>query len=176
MAEKSWAELAVLASILLSKARRPGLRLPLDLERLAIARGCDYYERDLGLRVPPLGEVPFSNAELAIALLVPALQPTAREIRLAAALLGARDIEVNAVAALAVQEDCTAIVRHIAGCGNRFEPRNPFWASLLARLPEVSVDPDRLPHPTRFVEMTGIDRGKVGVVTQWIRPRIPRTA
>ena len=35
-------------SRLLHKARSLHLQLPLDLERLAINRGCDYYERDLG--------------------------------------------------------------------------------------------------------------------------------
>jgi len=37
----------------------------------------------------------------------------------------------------------------------------------------MKIDADRLPHPTRFVEMTGIDRGKVGVFMRWIRPRRP---
>ena len=159
-----------IASPLLDKVRRLGLSLPLDLERLAVMRGCDYYDRDLGPRLPPLGEVPLSNTELAIALIVPSLPPAAREIRLAAALLGTRDVRADEVAALAVQENCAEVVRHIALCGRRFEPENSFWQTLLTRLPNVEADADRLPHPTRFVEMTGIDRGKVGVFTRWIRP------
>jgi hypothetical protein len=161
---------------LTDKARRLGLSLPLDLERLAVMRGCDYYERDLGPRVPPLGDVPLSNAELAIALIVPALRPTAREIRLAGALLGAPDVRAEEAAALAVRENCAGVVRHIAVCGRRFEPENSFWQSLLARLPDVKIDAERMPHPTRFVEMTGIDRGRVGVLTRWIRPRQPVAA
>jgi hypothetical protein len=166
----------VFGSRLLEKALRLGLELPLDLERLAVARGCDYYERDLSPRVPPLRDVPLSNAELAISLIVPSLPPTAREIRLAAALLGAPDVQADEAATLAVQENCADVVRHIALCGSRFEPDNPFWPTLLARLPNVKVDTDRLPHPTRFVEMTGIDRGKVGRFTRWIRPRRPVAA
>lgn len=158
-------------SRLLAKIRALRLQPPLDLERLAIARGCDYYSRDLAPRTPPLPEIPLSNAELAIALIVPSLQPTAREIRLAAALLGTPGLPPEEVANLAVEENCAGIVRHIATCGHRFEPENPFWASLLDRLPLVKVDADRLPHSTRFVEMTGIDRGKVGMSTRWIRPR-----
>jgi len=77
------------ASRLADKVQRLGLSLPLDLERLAVMRGCDYYDRDLGPRIPPLGEVPLSNAELAIALIVSSFRSSAREIRLAAALLGA---------------------------------------------------------------------------------------
>jgi hypothetical protein len=159
------------ASPLLEKVRRLGLSVPLDLERLAVMRGCDYYDRDFGADLPPLGGVPLSNTELAIALIVPSLHPTAREIRLAAAVLGAPDVPADEVAALAVRENCAEIVRHIALCGRRFEPGNSFWQTLLARLPNLNVDVGRLPHPTRFVEMTGIDRGKVGVFTRWIRPR-----
>ncbi len=158
-------------SSLLEKARRLGLSLPLDLERLALQRGCDYYQRDLSPRIPPLGEVPLSNAELAIALMAPSLRPTAREIRLAAALLGAPDVPPNEVAGLAVEEDCAEVVRYIAHCGYKFEPLNSFWQKLLDLLPDVSIDATKFPHPTRFVEMTGIDRGKVGLATRWIRPR-----
>jgi hypothetical protein len=163
-------------SALLQKARRLGLQLPLDLERLALLRGCDYYQRELPPRVSPLGDVPLSNAELAMALLVPSLSPSAREIRLAAALLAAPGVPAEEVVALAIREGCDDVVRHIASCGQRYEPDNSFWSSLLARLPEVEVDADRLPHPTRFVEMTGLDRGKVGVFTRWIRPRRPVAA
>ena len=160
-------------SALLDKARRLGLSLPLDLERLALARGCYYYERDLPPRIPPLGDIPLSNAELAIALIAPDLQPSVREIRLAAALLGAVDVQADQVATLAQEERCQDVVRHIALCGHRFEPANSFLRTLLDLLPDVKIDADRLPHPTRFVEMTGIDREKVGVFTRWIRPRQP---
>jgi len=134
-------------------------------------RGCDYYDRDLGPQSTPIGEVPLSNTELAIALVLPLLRPTAREIRLAAALLGAPEVRAEEVAALASRENCAEVVRHIAQCGRQFEPENVFWQELLARLPNIKIDADRWPHPTRFVEMTGIDRGKVGVSTRWIRPR-----
>jgi hypothetical protein len=164
------------ASPLLDKARGLGLSLPLDLERLAIARGCYYYERDLPPRVPSLGVVPLSNGEIAIALIAPSLHPSTREIRLAAALLAAADVRADEVATLAKQENCADVVCHIALCGRRFEPENSFWQTLLDLLPNVKIDTDRLPHPTRFVEMTGIDRGKVGVFTRWIRPRQPLAA
>jgi hypothetical protein len=165
-----------IASPLLDKARRLGLSLPLDLERLAVMRGCDYYDRDLGPHLPALAEFPLSNTELAIALIVPSLHPAARKIRLAAALLGALDVKADEAAALAVQENCAEVVRHIALCGRRFEPENSFWQTLLTLLPNLKIDADKWPHPTRFVEMTGIDRGKVGVFTRWIRPRPPVAA
>jgi len=158
-------------SRILGKARELGLSVPLDLERLAIARGCGYYERDLGPLARTVEGDPLSNAELAIALVAPSLQPTARQIRLAAALLGAADESAVDVATLAVDENCVGVVRYIASCGSRFEPRNPFWTDLLNALPETEIDRDHLPHPTRFVEMTGIDRGKVGTSTRWVRAR-----
>ncbi len=163
-------------SRLLDKLRRLGLSLPLDLERLAVRRGCDYYEREFDARLPPLHEVPLSNSELVIALLLPSLCPSARGIRLAAAMLGAQDVQPEEVAGLAVQENCADVVRHIALCGRRFESENIFWETLLSRLPNIKIDADRFPHPSRFVEMTGIDRGKVGVFTRWIRPRRPVAA
>lgn len=138
-----------------------------------MARGCDYYGRGVASGLAPLGEVPISTTELAIALILPGLHPAAREIRLAAALLGAIDVDADEAAALAVREKCAEIVGHIALCGRWFEPENLFWQSLFNQLPEVRIDTDRLPHPTRFVEMTGIDRGKVGLFTRWTRPRQP---
>lgn len=164
-------ETPVGGSALLDRARGLGLLLPLDLERLAIMRGCDYYDRALPARVPPLDEVPLTNAELAVALVSPSLQPSAREIRLAAALLGAPGVDAEGVSLLAVREGCDSIVRYVATCGRRFEPNNSFWQKLLDSLPESSVSSETWPHPTRFVEMTGIDRGKVGLFTRWIRPR-----
>ena len=158
-------------SPVLDRARGLGLSVPLDLERLAIARGCEYYERQLDLRHSPLDEVPLSNAELAVALINPSLNPQAREIRLAAALLGAVKDSAADVAALAQEEKCVEVVRYIASCGHHFEPGNAFWRALLDSLPDLRIDVEHLPHPTRFVEMTGIDRGKVGVFTRWIRAR-----
>jgi hypothetical protein len=162
---------AVRESRLLKRAVALGLQLPLDLERIAIERGCDYYQREIGPRAVPLGRVPISNAELAVALVSPFLYPTLREIRLAAAVLGAQDVQSEEVAMLAVQEQCAGLIRYIAVCGHGYEPENPLWNSLLTLLPDSDSQPEVLPHPTRFVEMTGIDRGKIGVFTRWIRPR-----
>lgn len=51
------------------------------------------------------------------------------------------------------------------------EPVNPYWAKLLALLPESATPaPDVLPHITRFVAMTGITRRGRETVMQWIRP------
>src|SRR5437879_12805628 len=107
---------------MMDKVQRLGLSLPLDLERLAVMRGCDYYDRDLGPRIPPLGEVPLSNTELAIALIVPSLRPSAREIRLAAALLGAPDVRADDAATLAVHKNYDAVVLYLALAGRCLAP------------------------------------------------------
>src|SRR2546422_1877260 len=98
------AQVHAITSPLLEKALRLGLLLPIDLERLAIARGCSYYQRDLPPRVPSLGEIALSNSEIVVALVVPCLRPSAREIRLAAALLAAPDVRVEELVKLANQE------------------------------------------------------------------------
>ena len=60
----------------------------------------------------------------------------------------------------------------------KFEPENSFWTELLALLPVTPQPKDgALPHPTRFIEMTGFIPG-VGrkLVTQWERPRKKKAA
>jgi hypothetical protein len=157
-------------SPLLHKARRLGLG-PQELETLAIQRGCDYYDNGEAAPFPPVTREQFSNAELGIALLNPALRYDPQSLRLGAAMLGAADNRVEDIARLARFERAEAIVRYVAECGEKFEPENAFWADLLQMLP-VTAKPKSsvMPHPTRFVAMTGITRRGVGTVAQWIRP------
>jgi hypothetical protein len=163
-------------SPLLRKARRLGLDAE-ALERLAIERGCDYYDR--GEPSAPLGisTERFSDAELAIALLNPALRYDPRTLRLGAAMLSADGNSPEEIARLAVMERCEAVVRHICEAGRTFEPQNPFWTALLGLLPGTPPPkPSVVPHPTRFVAMTGITRRGVGTVVEWIRPAKPAQA
>ena len=157
-------------SPLLRKARRLGLEAE-GLERLAIQRGCTYYSQGEPQPAETTETEEFSNEELAIALLNLALRYHPQTLRLGAAMLGAEDNDPQLVAYLAKTERSERIVRYVAQAGLRFEPGNSFWKDLLNLLP-VAPEPDSavVPHPTRFVEMTGITRGKVGMVTQWIRP------
>jgi hypothetical protein len=154
--------------VLLTKARALGLRLPNDLQRLAVVRGCSYYVVEAGPL--PASTLPFTNAELAVALLSPALPPEPQDIRIAAAVLSSPDVGVASLVALAEGEGCAGLVRYIAECGRKYEPEIPFWQELLERLGDAEVPPGPLPHPTRFIEMTGMVRGKIGLFTHWIRP------
>lgn len=160
-------------SPLLHKARRLGLDAR-GLEQLAIRRGCDYYETGESAPAPVVTEAEFSNTELAVALLNPALRYHPQTLRLGAAMLGATGNRPEELARLAEWERCAATMRYIAESGSRFEPSNPFWNRLLDLLPKTPAPkPGVLPHPTRFVAMTGITREGVQTVVEWIRPAVP---
>jgi hypothetical protein len=173
-------------SALLMKARRLGLTTPVDLERLAVSRGLRYYDSHgdslKGEEAPtvPANEIDrkLSNEELAIALLAPSAPYSQQRLRMGAAMLAAEGNRLESIATLALRERCEAVVRHIALCGHEVEPENPFWDKLLDLLPASHFvpRPDALPHPTRFVAMTGITRNGVGNLRQWIRPRAPLTS
>ena len=76
------------------------------------------------------------------------------------------------VARLSVMERCVPIVRYITEAGARYEPTNGFWNRLLTLLPSASPVKDGvLPHPTRFVVMTGFTRNGPELVVEWQRPR-----
>jgi hypothetical protein len=163
-------------SPLLRKARRLGLG-PRELQILAIQRGCDYYHNGDPLPPLPVTVDQFSNAELAIALLNPALPYHPQTLRLGAAMLSADGNAPEEIVRMAEMERCEALVRYIAEAGRRFEPDNPFWPGLLQRLaPTPPLRPGVVPHPTRFVAMTGLTRRGVETVVQWIRPTFSEPA
>jgi hypothetical protein len=159
-------------SALLQKATRLGLHSPELLEGLGVARGCWHYRNPDVLFPPPVSESDFSNEELAVALLSPSLPYSAHTIRVGAAMLGAAGNDIGTLVQLAVPEQCTATIRYIAHAALRFEPDNAFWRQLLDRLPESPpIKEGVMPHPTRFVSMTGMTRAGMHPVTVWIRPR-----
>ncbi len=159
-------------SPLLKKAQRLGLHSAELLESLAVARGCWHYRSpDLGL-APEVSESDFSNEDLAAALLSPSLPYLAHTIRLGAAMLGATGNGIEFLARLAVAERCVIPMHYVAEAALHFEPDNLFWRGLLDHLPESLPVPDGvMPHPTRFVSMTGMTRGGVRPPPIWIRPR-----
>jgi len=162
------------------KARRIGLKQPEDLEKLAVRRGLRYYDSygDSTTVDSMVDEVPrttgnrsFSNEELSLALLSPAAPYSLQRLRMGAAMLAAEGNRPEHIARLARRERSEAIIWHIARCGLQTEPENPFWTSLLGNLPNIPPIPsDALPHLTRFVAMTGLNRTGKGSFMQWIRP------
>ncbi|MBI5384705.1 MAG: hypothetical protein HZA90_08440 [Verrucomicrobia bacterium] len=159
-------------SLLLEKAARLGLGNAGMLEALAVARGCWHYQHPEMAEPPKLSEAQFTNEELAIALLSPSLPYSPHTIRVGAAMLGAEGNGAESLAELAASEGCEMVVRYIAEAASEFEPEHRFWTELLRRLHDTSEPAEGiLPHPTRFVSMTGITRAGRGRVTNWIRPR-----
>ena len=145
-------------SPLLHKARRLGLG-PRELEILSVQRGCRHYSDGTEPVEPLVSEHEFSNEELALALLSPALRYNPHSIRCGAAMLSAMGNDPARVARLTRRERSTQPVRQIAEAGRRYEPDNPFWERLISGLP-ASPRPKSgvLPHPTRYVAMTGFTR------------------
>ena len=173
-------------SPLLMKARRMGLKQPEDFEKLAVNRGLRYYDShgDSTKPLPALSENPdrtgecaLTNEELAIALLSPVSPYSFQRLRMGAAMLAAEGNLPERIARLARHERSESVVRHIGQCGMETEPNNPFWSTLLDLLPNTPPpQPDKLPHITRFVAMTGLLRSGKGCSMKWIRPtRMPHS-
>lgn len=157
-------------SPILQKARRLGLDAE-GLRTLAIQRGCDYYAPPEPLENLNVSAEQFSDAELAIALLNPSLPYDPQGLRLGAAMLSAEGNSPKQISRLAELERCQAVVRYIAEAGRKFEPANPFWNDLLDLLPPtLPPKSSAVPHPTRFVAMTGFTRRGPETVVEWIRP------
>jgi len=160
------------ASPLLQKATRLGLDSAERLEGLGVTRGCWHYRNPHLGPVPVVEESQFSNEELAVALLSPSLPYSPHTIRVGAAMLGATGNRLETIVALAITENCVAIIRYIADAALRYESENPYWHQLLDRLPDAPpIKEGVMPHPTRFVSMTGMTRAGMRPVTVWIRPR-----
>jgi hypothetical protein len=157
---------------LLEKASALGLGSGEMLESLGVARGCSHYTIPGSERAPDISEGAFNNEELAIALLSPGLPYSPRGIRIGAAMLGATGNRPSALVDLAKAERAAEPVRYIASSALKFEPENPFWRELLRLLPECRLlEVGVMPHPTRFVSMTGMTRNGVEKVAVWLRPR-----
>lgn len=162
-------------SPLLRKARRLGLG-PNDLQILAAQRGCRHYANGSEPKQSLASEKEFSNEELAVALLSTVLPYDPHSIRCGAAMLNAEGNDPRRLARLAIMERSVVPVRHVAEAGRRYEPENDFWQTLLSALPAAKVPKSGvLPHPTRFVAMTGFTRHGPGLVVEWQRPSAART-
>jgi hypothetical protein len=158
-------------SPLLRKARRLGLS-PADLQTLAVQRGCIHYSTGDEPTTPLASEEQLSNEELAVALLCVAMPYNPHGLRCGAAMLGAEGNSPARLARLAILERSEVPLRYVAEAGRKYEPDNSFWKELLEALPPgPPPKPGVMPHPTRFVAMTGFTRKGPGLVVEWQRPR-----
>jgi hypothetical protein len=157
-------------SPLLKKAAGLGLG-PAELQTLAVQRGCRHYSTGDEPVEPLASEDQCSNEELAVALLCIALPYDFRGFRCGAAVLGIEGVSPERIGQLAIQEQSAVPIRYVAEIGMRFEPWNLFWKELLDVLPPCAAPPQGvLPHPTRFVAMTGFTRKGPGFIAEWHRP------
>jgi hypothetical protein len=165
-------------SLLLKRAEMLGLQRPEDLQTLAVQRGCRHYWHEGVPSGELVGVDRFSNEDLAVALLDIALPYDPHTIRCGAAMLGADGNDVSKIVRLAIMERSEPVVRYVAEAGLRYEPQNPFWRELLALLPVTRpVKEGVLPHPTRFIAMTGYERYTgPRIQTEWQRPHRPLAA
>lgn len=166
-------------SPLLQKARKLGVRDSRDLESIALSRGLRYFglpgnpqsEGGVDSALAAADRSLFTDEELAIALINPAAPYSLTRIRMAAAIIAAEGVSAVQIVRLARQERCESVVGYIARCGNTVEPENPFWQSLLRNLPDSpSMEVDVLPHISRFVAFSGINRNGKQNSMRWIRP------
>lgn len=157
-------------SALLRKASRLGLDAK-KLRILAVQRGCRHYKTGDEPADPLASESEFSNEELGIALICPALPYDPQNIRVGAAILSADGVDPRHLAHLAKMERAEVPLRYIAEAGEKFEPKNEFWGTLLKLLPKTHPPKSGvLPHPTRFITMTGLTRRGREFLTEWQRP------
>lgn len=147
---------------------------PRELQILAVQRGCAHYSNGSEPNEPFATHEQFSNEELAIALLSIALPYDPHSIRCGAAMLGAKGNSPHRLAQMTIMERSVVPVRYVAEAGIRFEPENSFWQELLSDLPATPPPKSGvLPHPTRFVAMTGFTRKGPGLFVEWQRPSKP---
>ena len=106
----------------------------------------------------PVSTDQFTNEELAIALLNPALRYRPQTIRLGAAMLRAVGNAPERLARLTRMELAETAVRYVAEAGQKYEAENRFWTDLLARLrASQPPKPGVLPHPTRLRALSRIN-------------------
>ena len=158
-------------SALLHKARRLGCGAR-ELEILAVQRGCVHYSSGSEPEGMLVSDDEFSSegTRNRAALHCTAIRATQHSVRSSdARCRGERSAPTGPYGGngSGVLSPC-AMWRTQA---RRFEPENPFWLALMNTLPSTPPPkPGVLPHPTRFVAMTGYTRQGRKLVVEWQRP------
>ncbi len=160
-------------SLLVRKAARYGLVDIESLIHLAVARGCKHYRNTVAPRdVHDPGREKLTDDELAILLLHGNCRYEPMAVRCAAQLLKSPWINPRRVAFLAIRERCQTPLRYIASQGRRHDLDDPLrWEKILKVLDKPSAEPPEavLPHVSRFMMDSGIQRGK-RQAPRWLKP------
>ena len=162
-------------SPLLRRARSLGAGTLPELLALAVARGCRHYSAATSevASVRDPGREALSDEELAVLLLTQEHGSDPMAIRCAAQLLSGEHIDGARLAALAIRERCTRALAHIAEAGMAHDEKAPaFWRELRERLGAgVPVPEGGMPHWTRFVALSGVQRHSRRPTSVWLRPQ-----
>jgi hypothetical protein len=162
-------------SVLMRRLRRLGLRGQPDLIAVAVQRGCGHYDsaaKESSARDP--GRTVVNDEELAVAMMLGEHAFDAFSVRCAAQLLSGEGIDLPRLARLARQERCERVLAHVARTGIKHdEVGSEGWRKLLDSLGAAPAAPEgTLPHWTRFVSLTGVQRhGGRALKSVWLRPR-----
>ena len=161
-------------SPLLRRARMLGVRTLPELLAVAVSRGCRHYAVPAGAEaVRDPGAEAISDEELVVLLLLGehAYEPMA--VRCAAQLLGGDTIDAAKLVALARKERCLRVLAYIADAGLGHDDKAPgFWRDLRERIGAVPSAPEgTLPHWTRFVALSGVQRHARRPRSVWLRPQ-----
>ena len=142
-------------SPLLKKLQRAGIASPDEMGAAAVQRGCFHYVNCFPAAAKSAPEI--SDEELAIALLSPANPYNPMYLRVGSQLLSKDSCNPEKLVALAKQERCESVLKHIAELGAETEPDNPFWKYLVAGLARYP-NPKQwvMPHKSRFRIEAGI--------------------
>lgn len=163
-------------SPLLRKACQLGLPDAQALHLVAVKRGCRHYAPPdhNPAEVTDPGRTRLSDAELAIALISAAQVYDPRHIRCAAQLLGSPGIAPTSLVRLALMERCAPILRQIAEAALRYDNGHAaYWREIVTHLPTTRRPPPGvLPHPSRYVSLSGVTRprGPSSTSAVWLRP------
>ncbi len=152
------------------KLRRFGFPTEAHLVQLAIHRGCRHYLQP-GPPIQDPGPALISNLEIAAALLSNEALYNPTFIRVAAQLIGGEN-NPESILRIADMERIQTPLRHIAQAGHRIEPDNPFWKTLLERLPKRNPPEGVLPHSDRFTTESTLHAGQLHRARpkRWLRP------
>ena len=154
------------------RLRQIGLVSHKELEALAHRRGATHYpvDPDLLASLPSLSRNQLPTEQLIIGLLLETNPYHPQLIRMAAQLLGGKNLNPSTLARLAVQERCVQPLQHIVNSACSAEhPAEAwvFWQNLRRELsichqthPQHPYDPSSgvLPHPSRFFIQAGYRR------------------
>jgi hypothetical protein len=138
-----------------------------------VGRGATHYEREFPSDLPPDNPA-LSNEELGVALCLEHLPWNVANLRAAAQLLSAHDINATKLARLAEMERVEPVLLHIAEAAARVAPVQEPWAWLRTHLPRRRrVRTDSLPHWSRFVSQSGVTAFGGRPRIDWLCRRIP---